>query len=346
MASITRINLTQQPQTSFEPISEITTNMVKFDLLTIAIEHDLFEHLQTPKTADALSAELRTNACLTAKLCNALTAMGFTLKQGSHYCNASISNTYLVRSSPYYQQLINRNAKTSPRLAFSKALKTGPSKSEAAYADVYSRDFIIAMAETAVRGRLQKTVAAITILPEFKDAKKLLDIGGGHGLYAMAFAQANPHLDAYVLDLPQVLESATKEYLSVYGMQDRVHMIPADFFTDDLGSDYDIIYASDVFYRATSEQRSAVLKKVASSLKRGGVFATRHWFLKADKSGPLNVVDFDLRLSSVTIYGDPEFGVFSLNEFIDLLSDAGFVLRDVVDIEESENSKLVIAERF
>lgn len=346
MAAITKINLTQSPPTPFQPLSEIITNLIKFDLLTIAIEHNLFEHLQTPKTIDALSTELGTNACLTAKLCNALNAMGFTQKQGHNYCNTSVSNTYLVSNSPYYQRLINRNAKTSPRAAFSKALKSGPSKSDAPYADVYSRDFIVAMAETAVRGRLQKTVEAITLLPEFKDAKKLLDMGGGHGLYAMGFTQANSQLEAYVLDLPQVLESATKEYISVYDMEDRVHVIPADFFTDDLGSGYDIVYASDVLYRATAEQRLIVLKKVASSLKRGGIFATRHWFLNADKTGPLNVVDFDLRLSSVMLYGDPEFGVFSLNEFIDLLSDAGFVLRDVVDIEDSENSKLVIAERF
>jgi predicted O-methyltransferase YrrM len=347
---ITKINLTQQPTASFEPLSEIMTNAVKFEYLKIALEHDIFEHLQTPKTVDTLSKELGTHATLTAKLCNTLVAMGFIQRKADIYCNTPVSNTYLVQGSPHYQMhMINRNGNsTTARSQVSKALKEGPinSKSQGDYADIYSRDFILAMAETAVRGFLQKTVESITILPEFKTAKKMLDMGGGHGLYAIAMAQANPQLDAYVLDLPPVVESAIKEYISTYGMQDRVHAVPANFFTDDLGSGYDIVYASDVLYRATGEQRLAVLKKVAASLNKGGIFATRHWFLNADESGPLNVVEFDLRLSTMPSYGNMQFGIPKLNDFIDLLSQAGLVLRDVVDIQVfKDSSKLVIAQR-
>jgi predicted O-methyltransferase YrrM len=351
VAPITKVELNQPPNASFEPIAEIFTNAVKFEYLKIALEHYVFEHLQAPKTAKALSKELGTDAALTAKFCNTLVAMGFIQRTADHYCNTPVSNTYLVQGSPHYQMhLINRNGNSNTsRSQVSKALKEGPinSKSQGAYADIYSRDFILAMAETAVRGFLQKTVESITSLPEFKNAKKMLDMGGGHGLYAIALAQANPQLEAYVLDLPPVVESATKEYISVYGMQDRVHPVSSNFFTDDLGSGYDLVYASDVLYRTTSTQRLAVLKKVAASLNKGGVFATRHWFLNADESGPLNVVEFDLRLSTMPAYGDVQFGIPKLNEFIDLLGQAGLVLRDVVDIQVfKDSSKLLIAQRL
>ena len=46
----------------------------------------------------------------------------------------------------------------------------------------------------------------ISELPEFKEARKLLDLGGGHGLYAITFTKSNPNLGAYVFDFPDVVE--------------------------------------------------------------------------------------------------------------------------------------------
>jgi predicted O-methyltransferase YrrM len=241
--------------------------------------------------------------------------------------------------------MLEREGKAKARALFSKALKEGPLKAEDDYETVYSRDFMLAMTETALRGVLQKTVELISSIPEFKNAKKLLDMGGGHGLYAIAFAQTNPQLEAHLLDLPQVLESTAKECITTYSMEDRVHLIPANFFTDPLGSGYDVVFASDVLYRATAKQRSKVLQKVAASLNKGGIFATKHWFLNADRCSPFNVAEFDLRLSA-TQYGDSPFNIFTLGEFINLLQNSGFKLREIIDLSGQRGmAKIVVAER-
>ncbi|WP_305513231.1 hypothetical protein [Methanobrevibacter sp. V14] len=48
------------------------------------------------------------------------------------------------------------------------------------------------MAEDAVSGELQETLNIVKKYDEFKDSKTLLDIGGGHGLYAIGFKKLNP----------------------------------------------------------------------------------------------------------------------------------------------------------
>lgn len=341
--------LSKLPPASFNSFYDLMGNPQKFNLLMIALEYGLFEHLKTPKTATRLARELKTDLRLTEKLCNALTAIDLLVKVGLCYCNSSLSNTYLVSSSPFFQgHLPSLKAQQLPGKwgLFAKALKEGPQKAEDQYADVYSSGFIEVVARIALRGRLQKTVNFLSGMPEFKNARTLLDVGGGHGLYAIAFAQANPKLEAYVLDFPQVINDSTKKLITDYGLSDRVHTISANFFEENLGSGYDVVFASDVLYRATVDQRLVVLQKIASSLNKGGIFATKHWFLNPAKTGPLNVVLFDIRLSADQ-YGDALFDVFTLGEFIGMLNDTGFVINDVIDIfDHADLSKLVVAKKL
>lgn len=339
--------LTELPQVSFQSVYAIMEHAEKFHLLVTAINHGVFEHLTTPKTSEALANELKTDLRLTTKLCNALTAMGLLTKSDLCYCNTSLSNTYLVNDSPFYQlHLLNlkyngiqRRLKLLP-----EALKQGSLKVEQNSAGVFDSDFILAMAEGALRSGLQKTVNIVNEMDEFKTAKTLLDMGGGHGLYAIAFAQANPELEAYVLDFPHVIDSVTKTMISDFGLTDRVHTIPADFTKDDLKGPYDVIFASDTLYKATS-QLSAMFQKVASSLNDGGLFVSKHWFLNDDKVSPLTAVLFDLTLS-IQQHGAVQFNLFTLKEFLETLNSTGFQLKNVSDISVTNDpSRLVIAKR-
>ena len=59
------------------------------------------------------------------------------------------------------------------------------------------------MAANALTGRLQDVTKAVSSLPEFSAFRSMIDLGGGHGLYAMALARLNPELHAIVFDLPE-----------------------------------------------------------------------------------------------------------------------------------------------
>src|SRR5438046_1521031 len=72
------------------------------------------------------------------------------------------------------------------------------------------------------------------------DAKALLHVGGGTGIYAIACVQQNPELRAAVWDRPEVLKVA-REMVDAYGVADRVELVPGDMFADPVPAGADAI---------------------------------------------------------------------------------------------------------
>ena len=64
--------------------------------------------------------------------------------------------------------------------------------------------------------------------PLRRRTRRLLDIGGGHGLYAVLFCRRYPDLRATVLDLPQC-RTAALETIAAAGMERRVEFQHGDF---------------------------------------------------------------------------------------------------------------------
>lgn len=198
------------------------------------------------------------------------------------------------------------------------------------YKNTFDENFVNAMAETALLGSLQNTVKVITGLPEFSQAKKFLDLGGGPGLFAIALAQKNKELMATLFDLPQVTEVAQK-FIDQYKMNNQVSVRPGNYLVDDLGQGYDLVLASDTFYPCQKESVYDVVRKIYHSLNLGGIFVSKHWvYTSEEKNDSLTL--FNLKLSILGV--QPH--IFTRNEYIALLEDAGFSSLRVVDLYSSE----------
>lgn len=117
-----------------------------------------------------------------------------------------------------------------------------------------------------------KVVNRIAELDEFRKAKKLLDLGGGHGLYSYAFTLLNKDLKAYVFDLPEVVEVA-REFMANLNAE-RVEFIAGDFFKDDIGKDYDIVFSSF----NPGGKRVELISKIYNALNSEGIYANRQFF--------------------------------------------------------------------
>ncbi len=109
--------------------------------------------------------------------------------------------------------------------------------------DFFAFQSLPSMAANALTGRLQEVTDIVSQLPRFAGCRRMIDLGGGHGLYAMALAIRNPDLIATVFDLPQVVP-LTCETISRYGMEKQVTAVGGDFFTDSIGFGFDIVLSS------------------------------------------------------------------------------------------------------
>jgi len=337
------------PEISSEPLDRMVKGCEASQILFTAFNYDLFTLLKEPKTTEQISKEIGTDPCLTEKFLNALVALQLLSKRDDKYMNTNISSTFLVKYNPFYQGNLLKMGmwgRSNDWSNLAQILKNGGIQRELESKEKnesrYDRIFIVGHAEGAMRGSLYRTVRVVSELPEFKKAKKLLDLGGGHGLYAIAFNQLNPNLESVVFDLPTVI-AFTKEYLKEYGMEEKVKIMPGDFTEDDIGDEgeYDIIFVSDVFYRH-KKTIFGVLKTIHKALNKDGIVVLKHWILNDDKASPLTSVLFDLKLS---LRGKEHF-IYTKNEYIDLLKEAGFNVPEVIDISTpSSPSVIVVAKK-
>ncbi|WP_440956572.1 methyltransferase [Methanosarcina sp. Mfa9] len=333
--------LFQAPPESSGKLHELAQSVETFQLLTSALQVGFFDSLEIPKPADALSEELGLNRTLTKKCCDALAGSGFLKRIGETYALSTLSETYLLKRSPYYQgDLISLLKKTRigrwERL--SEALRDGPIGSGQARMAVFDERFIHAMAQGAIRGDLQQTVEILGRQKEFMDARMLLDLGGGHALYSIAFTGLNPDLKACVFDLPPVIEKVTKKKIALY-QADRITAVPGDFTQDDLSGRFDVVFASDVLY-LSRDSLVPLLGRIRKCLKEDGFLISKHWHIN-DPVKNSTAVYFDL-MFSITEEAER---LYSTRDFSDILESSGFSVEEVHDLNSPSSSQIIIARK-
>lgn len=328
------------PEVSGESLYDVAQHAVRFALLCTAIDLEVHDFFEAPRTAAAFSDRFHTDSQLTEKFLNALVAIGLLTKEDSLYLNSPVSSAYLVSEKPFFQGGMLKFLEHSLGTRWAKlgsCLREGPLAQTGEEAQVFDRELVVATAQWAMNGGVQSAVQVMAFLPEFGRARRLLDVGGGHGLYAIAFCQANPQLEAVVLDLPPVVE-ATEGYIAQYEMRDRVSTIPGDYVRDDWGGKYDIIFAADVFFRA-KELMVPLVQKIRCSLNEGGVFVSKHLKMEEKRTSPAQTVFHDLMLFLLRPF-PPH--TYTLEEFAVLFQEGGFEVETLdVTIPHSQSGIMI-----
>jgi SAM-dependent methyltransferase len=102
-------------------------------------------------------------------------------------------------------------------------------------------------------------------------ARRMLDIGGAHGFYAVALCRKHPSLGATILDLPEAIGQAAP-ILAAEGMGERIRHQPGDALADDLGEGvYDLILISNLVHHFSGRQNRDLVARAARALVPGGM---------------------------------------------------------------------------
>lgn len=123
----------------------------------------------------------------------------------------------------------------------------------------------------AMLGRMARAagpgIVQAAALPE--DARRLLDVGGSHALYSVAFCAAHPRLHATVLDFPGAVQVG-RENVAAEGLDDRIGFREGDFIRQPLGEGYDAVLLCRVVHGLDGEGNVALLRKAHDALVPGG----------------------------------------------------------------------------
>jgi len=343
--TVMNLNRLTVPKVDVGQIRNTAHAVEKFYILCSAIELEVFDDLRNPKNAMHLAEDLGLHQGMTQKLCAALVASDFLrMNHEGKYALTDLAKTFLVTSSPLYQgDHIKLMKKRREEMAskLSEAIKNGPSGMRTSSGDlgIFDQNFTISMAQYALGGCLQRTVEFLKTNDDFMKARRSLDLGGGHGLYSIAFSRLNPELEAVVFDLPSVIEGFTREMVSICDC--NVKLLSGYMTKDDIGSDYDVVFVSEVLYDP-KESINVILKKINNSLKEGGILISKH-FHQDDIHEDLVAVFSDLMFSMVS--GD-RHGIYSTSELCHLIESNGFSVVQIEDIRSTSNpSRIIIAKK-
>jgi predicted O-methyltransferase YrrM len=150
-------------------------------------------------------------------------------------------------------------------------------------------------------------------------ASRMLDVGGGSGAYAIAFAQANPQLRAEVFDQPAVLAIAQR-HIREAGLEDRISTRVGDLRSGEFGGGYDLVLVSAICHMLAPDENRDLLARVYRALAQGGCVAIQDFLLRADKTGPRAGALFSLNMLVNTRGG----ASYSEEEYTAWLREAGF----------------------
>jgi len=255
------------PGNFFSLIDSGMHGLIEISAIRAGIGTGIFRELEQSRSLPDLSGSLGIREELLEPFCDLLCSMGLLRKEDGFYHNSGVASTFLFDGSPYSQ--ISYLEKTSRMVEniwehLPRILRQGPfSFTREEFFDTL---VLPSMAENALTGRLQRTVRAISDLPGFTSFRKMIDLGGGHGLYAIALSGENPDLSAIVFDLPGVIPLAD-DYIRRYHAG-NVRTVGGDFFRDDIGGGYDLVFSSS----NPSGKSIGVLDKIRAALNTGGYF--------------------------------------------------------------------------
>jgi len=253
------------------------TSFAASRIILTANNFRLFDHLAFPgKTAHLLSRRISADARATELLLNSLVAVGLLGKKKDVYRNTPTASRYLVSGKPGYQGDILRHYSTlwDNWSGLDAVLKTGKPNRTARNHEA----FILGMHNLALL-KVKNVLAAL----DLRGVKRVLDLGGGPGTYAMAFARQGK--EAVIMDFPETLKIA-KRLIAKEGLGKKISLLAGDFTSDAIGSDYDLVLISQIFHAYDMQTCISMLKKCHQALKRGGKVVVQEIFLDETHTAP------------------------------------------------------------
>ncbi len=125
--------------------------------------------------------------------------------------------------------------------------------------------------------------------------ERLLDVGGGAGVFAAAAVSAHPKLSASVFDLPAVCALASQRFHQM-NLAHRLHTHGGDFLSDEIPVGYDVVSLVRVLHDHDDAAVIDLLRSIRQSIKPEGVLLIAEPMLETQGGKPVTAAYFNFYL--------------------------------------------------
>lgn len=321
------------PATDPTPIFEAFRGNHATELLTAAVAHlDVFGRLANgAMPSEALRHELGLSERAAVVLFTSLKAMGLIERDAEDRLAVTpLAREHLMPGGEFYVgDYIGLAAGALGVLAMVERLRSsrpaGAEPDEAGAAFIYREGIRSAMDQEesarhltlSLAGRGKNVAPLLAERVPLDGAKLLVDVGGGSGIYSVAYLRKHPNLRAVIWDRAEVLKVA-EEFARQYGVADRLECLPGDMFADPVPVGADVVLLSNILHDWDAPECQRLVSRCADALPSGGRLLVHDVFLNDAHDGPLAIALYSASLFSLT-----EGRAYSAAEFRQMLSAAG-----------------------
>ncbi len=315
------MNHQPSPQLFFSAVSAYQLTAV----IKAAIELEVFTAIAEGNTSAAtIAAQCQTSERGMRILCDTLVIHGFLTKQAGQYGLTPDSAFFLDRRSPAYVGGATEFLLDPMMLAgledIANAVRKGGTTTSTEGTVSPENPVWVKFARAMMPMMVPAAMGMAQLVRVDPDRKiRVLDIAAGHGIFGIAFAQANLNVEVTALDWAPVLQVAT-ENAAKFGVADRHHLLPGSAFDVDFGKDYDLILLTNFLHHFDVATNEKLLKKVYDALAEGGRALTLEFIPDDDRVTPPMMAGFALMMLSSTAAGD----AYTFAEYEQMFARAGF----------------------
>lgn len=270
--------------------------------------------------SEAIANRLALDRRATELLLDGCVAAGLLEKTGAGYRNTAESAAFLVRGKPgdlsgallYNRDVYSAWGKLKELVRNGKPVEAP----EVHLGDDLerTRNFVLSMHHRALSiGR------TVTGLLDLSGRRRLLDVGGGPGTYAVMAARNNPELHCTVLDLPPIVRIAD-ELIAQQGFSGRVTTMAGDYHSTPFPPGQDAIHFFGMLHQETPEAIRDLFRRAWHALNPGGVVHIMDMMTDSTHTAPKFSALFAVNMALTTHNG----WVFADSELREWLMEAGF----------------------
>ncbi len=273
-----------------------------------------------PRAAAEVARTCGTHPEATQKLLDTLASLGYLRKKDERYALPGFVRKWLLKDSPTSLRdiVLLRYVDWEWLSHMEEFITTGRPL------DIHGS---MAADDWAAYQRGMRALASVGVgetvrrTPIPAGARAMLDIGGSHGYYSVAFCRKYPQLRATIFDLPEAVEHAAP-ILAREGMGDRVTHHAGNALTDDLGSQqYDLVFMAQLVHHFDDATNRMLMQKIARALRPGGMVVVQQGMRFASPSeGGAFIWLLNLYFSLTS-----DAGTWSYDEIASWQRDAGLV---------------------
>jgi len=277
-------------------------------ILLSAVELDFFPLLIEPHSASDVAAKRDLDARATPRILNALVGLGvLTLNDGKYVVPEELRDALGDGPGSVVPMFRHRARLWKTWSSLTEVVRTGRT-----HYDLHDPEFNhwegLSNFTRAMVVSGRKLAAETVSEIDLDGVTRVLDIGGGPGVYAIEFCKARPDINVCILDREGVHEVAS-EIIEGQGCSDRISFIHGNAIEMDVDSvtsdgKFDLIFMSNLIHAIAIPGIIELFRRCTLWCSPGAKIVIKDFFLDDTRTKPQQAAVFAINMLVGTSHGD------------------------------------------